>query len=87
MREAEATPEFRPIDSQPVKVQASNTRIRVLEPYVCVELVELARIVLVPGIQHPRDLNETRLGFVHGEEDGIEGVGTSSLDLEAVLFM
>ena len=70
-----------------MKVQGSHCLIRVLEPYVCVELLVLGRIVLVPANQLPRNLNKTRLGFIHGEEDGIEGVGTSRLDLEAVLFV
>ena len=64
-----------------MKVQTSNRLIRVLEPYICVELVVLARFDLVPGNQHPRNLNETRLGFVHGKEDGIEGIGTGRLNL------
>jgi hypothetical protein len=55
----------------------------VLEPYVCVKVMEL----FVPAVQLPRDLNETRLGFIHREEDGIEGVGTCCLDLLAVLFV
>ena len=54
----------------------SNLLILALEPYICVEIP-----------RYPRDLNETRLGFIHGKEDGIEGIGTGRLDLEAVLFV
>lgn len=35
----------------------------------------------------PRDLNETRPSFIRREEDGIEGIGTCRLDLEAVFFV
>ena len=36
------------------------------------------------SFQFPRNLDETRCSFVHGEEDGIESVGASCFDLEAV---
>jgi hypothetical protein len=40
----------------------------------------------VPAVQLPRNLDETRLGFIRREEDRIESVGTCCLDLLAVLF-
>ncbi len=58
-----------------------------LEPYVCVEVLVWRPLFLVPEKQFPRNLNETRFAFIHGEEDRIEGIGTSGLDLEAVLLM
>ena len=63
----------------------SHCLVFVLEPYVCVGILEL--IVFDQASQLPRNLNETRFGFIHSEKDGIEGVGTSRLDLEAVLFV
>jgi len=84
VQEAEAMFKFGPIDSQPLNVNGFACRICLLEPYVFVEFLVWD---LVFGNQLPRNLNETRLGFIHGEEDGIEGVGTSCLDLEAVLFV
>ena len=88
VQEAEATPQIRPIDSPPVKEQRFHVLICVLEPYVCVEMVVLAyQAILVNASHLPRNLNETWLGLIHGEEDGVEGVRTSRLDLEAVLFV
>ena len=58
-----------------------------LEPYVRVERLVWHRIVLTRGNQLPRNLNETGFGFIHREENRIKGIGTSSLDLEAVLFV
>ena len=71
-----------------MKVQISLCLKCVLEPYIRVEHVVLGlRIVLVVLYHLPRNLNKTGLGFIHGEEDGIECVGTGRLDLEAVLFV
>ena len=80
-------PKLQPVDSPPVKVQGSHRLICVVEPYVCAELMVWGQIVLVPALHLPRNLNETRLGFIHSKEDGVEGIGTSGLDLEAVLFV
>jgi len=41
--------------------------------------------VVPVSIKLPRNLNKTRLGFVHGEEHGIEGI-FGCLDLHAVFF-
>jgi len=56
-----------------------------LEPYGGVELVGW---IIVSGIHKevPRNLDETRLCFALGEEDGIECV-SGGLDFEAVLFV
>jgi hypothetical protein len=55
----------------------------VLEPYACVKIMKF----FVPAVQLPRNLDETRLGFIDREENCIESVGTCCLDLLAVLFV
>ena len=75
----------RPIDSPLVDVLRSHGTVWSLEPYGGVELVGWG---IVSGIHKevPRDLDETRLCFTFGEEDGIESV-SGCLDFEAVLFV
>ena len=73
---------FRPVDSPPVN-EGSHCAKWLLEPYVMVELVILGFY----SFQFPRNLDETRCGFVHGEEDGVEGIGSGCFDLEAVFFV
>jgi hypothetical protein len=74
---------FRPVDSPPVNEQGSHCAEWLLKPYFMVELVILG----FESFQFPRNLDETRCGFVYGEEDGVKGVGTGCFDLEAVLFV
>ena len=81
VHEAEATPKIRPIHPPPAKVPRSHRAIGVPEPYIQVELL------VCPVDQLPRDLDETRLAFDRGEEDGIERVGARRFDFVAVLFV
>ena len=74
---------FRSIDSPPVNEQGSHCAEWLLEPYFMVELVILG----FNSFQFPRNLDETRCDFVHGEEDGVEGIGAGCFDLEAVFFV
>lgn len=66
--------------------QGSHETVCFLEPYAFVEFVVRGPRPLLFSIELPRNLNKTRLGFVHGEEDSIEGV-TGCLDLDAILFV
>ena len=80
-------PEIVIIEEAEERVNKHGSHKRELfEPDTFVQvMVRSRRLVPVP-IKLPRDLNKTRLGFVHGEEHGIEGI-FGCLDLDAVLFM
>jgi hypothetical protein len=77
--------ERRPIDSPLVNILRSHGTMWSLEPYGGVELVGWG-IVSRIHIEVPRNLDETRLCFVLGEEDGVECV-SGCLDFEAVLLV